>query len=97
MRAAVAKTNAAMICKVLDVMAAGISAGEYVPSAEQQAATTGVWTAYLYEEGLELPTWVQVSIVSSMHVIPAFATHPGKSKVASLWARAKGWWVTRGA
>ena len=96
LRAAVAQSNAAMICKVLDVMSASISAGEYVPSAEQQAATTGVWAAYLFEQGYELPGWVQVCVVSSMHVLPAFATNHGKSKIAGMWARMKGWWVMRG-
>lgn len=94
-RAAVAASNAAMVCKVLDILAAGVSGGEYVPSTEQQAATVGVWSAYLYDEGLELPGWVQVSIVSAMHVIPAFATSTGRGKVSGVWSKIKGWWIAR--
>lgn len=88
----IAKVNAQMISGVLTALAKGISNGEYTPSEQQEAATQGAWTVYLHAEGVDLPPWVQVCIVSVLHVMPAFATSHGKATLGGTWAKAKLWW-----
>jgi hypothetical protein len=94
--AAIAASNAAMVCHMLDLLAAGISAGEYVPPAQMQLASNQAWTAYLIEEGITLPGWVQVLFVSCAHVLPAFSSETGKGRISRTWSKVKGWFVSRG-
>lgn len=98
-RVAVAQVNAALIVSVLDTLVAAISAGEHVASDAQRTATANVWQVYLLESGAEIPAWVQVSIVSAMHVLPAFNTPTGRGRMAGVWTKIKMWigakWHTR--
>lgn len=91
----IALANAQLVCSMLDLLSNAISGGEYQASPEQRAATVGAWTAYLHAEGVTLPPWVQVSLISVMHVAPAFATETGKGKVSGIFAKLKAWWIVK--
>ena len=90
-----ARANAMIVVASLDLLAAGISGGEYRAGDDTRAATTEAWAIYLQQSGVELPAWVQVAIVSTVHVAPAFATQTGKGRISGIWAKVRAWWIAR--
>jgi hypothetical protein len=93
----VAIANANMVVTALDLLRHGISGGEVAPQDDLRKATVASWSVYLAEQGIKLPSWVQVAVMSSMYVAPAFSTNSGKEKVISVWTKVKVWWIKRGA
>jgi hypothetical protein len=91
----IAQANAQIVVATLDLLAKGISAGEFAPTPEMRAGTVTTWEAYLYAEGINLPPWVQVSIMSVIYVSPAFATPTGKGRLSGIGAKIKAWWIAR--
>lgn len=92
---AVHVAHAQIVVSTLDLVRNAVSAGECPAAPELRDATVSAWAAYLEEQGMEIPAWLQVAIISTMYVAPAFATPTGKGRVSSLIAKAKAWWIAR--
>lgn len=86
---ALSVANAEMVVGALDLLRAAVSGGECAANPTIRTAAVSAWAAYLEEQGLSLPPWVQVSIISIMYVAPAFATNSGKEKVSTVWGKIK--------
>lgn len=91
----IAAANASIVVGMLDLLRAGISGGECPANPDMRDAAQSAWTAYLAEQGVELPPWVQVAIVSTMYIAPAFSTPRGKGLISGAWAKLKGWYIAK--
>lgn len=92
---ALAKANAAIIVAGLNMLTSAISAGEYAAPPEVQAGSLAAWTAFMKEENIVFPPWVQVAIISVIHVAPAFSSLKGKERISLSWAKLKEWYILR--
>lgn len=86
---------ASIVVAGLDMVRKAVSAGECPENPDMRTATLAAWAQYIEENGFEIPTWLQVAIISSVYVAPAFTTESGKGKVSGAWAKIKGWYITR--
>lgn len=87
--------SAQLIVGALDLVRRGIGGAECPENVELRAMTVEAWREYLAQNNWEVPAWVQVAVISSMYVAPAFSTPAGSGKISGMWARAKGWWIAR--
>jgi hypothetical protein len=92
--ASVSVANAHMVVSALDLMRAAVSGGECAANPVMRDATVSAWAEYLETEGIKLPPWVQVTIMSIMYTAPAFATPKGKGVISGLWAKGKAAWIS---
>lgn len=86
---ALSVANAEMVVSALDLMRAAVSGGECAANPAVRGAAVAAWADYLEEQGLALPSWVQVSIISVVYIAPAFTTNSGKEKVSGMWGKIK--------
>lgn len=87
--------SAQLIVGALDLLRAGISGGECAPNVEMRGMTVDAWREYLAQNNWEVPAWVQVCVISSMYVAPAFSTPQARGRLSGAFAKIKGWWIAR--
>ena len=81
--------SAHLIVGALDILRSAISGGAVPEGQITRAMTVDAWQQYLELNGWEVPAWVQVAVISSMYVAPAFHTERGRGVLSGAWAKTK--------
>lgn len=85
--------SAHLIVGALDLLRKTISGGECPQGDITRDMTVEAWREYLEQNGWEVPAWVQVAVISTMYVAPAFHTERGHGVLRGAWTSVKSAYV----
>ena len=88
---AIATASAETVVSILDITRNIIGGNELQPSPEVREGCIKAWAVYLQTKNMQLPPWVEVVLLTSVYVAPAFASERSRGFFSRTWAKLKLW------